>query len=70
MGPQENAERLVEMGIEFKVYNNGYQFNIDTEKGIISFYPTTNKWVLKGKTYKGDADRLIAFIYDDLEDQL
>lgn len=42
---ENNQSFLKERNIDYAIHNNGYQYNFDTEIGIVAFYPSTNKWV-------------------------
>lgn len=58
----DNMNFLNKNKCDYEVYNNGYQLNFNTKLGIISFYPSTNRWVLKGKTYYGNASGFIKWL--------
>ena len=56
---QKNVEFFADMNIDYTPYNNDRQFNLKFLDGeTVAFYPTTNKWVHRGKSYKGDAEKL------------
>ena len=59
---KSNMDFLNEGEYDYEVYNHGYQLNFEIEQGSVSFYPSTNKWVLKQKVYYGDAQSLIKWL--------
>jgi hypothetical protein len=67
---QRNMNYLNSIEADYEVYNNGYQLNFKTFLGIISFYPSTNKWVVKGKTYYGTAKDLVNWVYNRTKEAL
>ena len=64
---KRNLDYLNFIEADYEVYNHGYQLNFKTPLGVIAFYPSTNKWVLKGKTYFGTAKNLVNWITNQLK---
>lgn len=44
----EVIEILEKMGVDFKQHNNGFHLRINTNKGVVDYYPTTRKVRYKG----------------------
>ena len=48
--------------IDYEVFNQGYHVRVFSPFGKyelkVEFYPSTNKWVFRGKTYHGTAKHL------------
>jgi hypothetical protein len=59
---KKNMDYLNSTSLDYKVFNQGRQLNFEYRDGVVAFYPTTNKWVFKGKTYHGDARELVKFL--------
>jgi hypothetical protein len=45
---QESTQLLIDLGIDFTVHNNGLHLIIRCDRGIIDFWPSTGRWVLRG----------------------
>lgn len=48
-----NIDRLKELGIPAREQSKNV-FRVDTEHGAVMYYPPSNKWQHRGRTYKGD----------------
>ena len=59
---KNNLDFLNNGEYDYEVYNHGYRLNFKTKQGSVSFYPSTNTWVLKQKVYYGDAQALIKWL--------
>jgi len=68
-----NLDYLNEHDVDYVPHNNGYQLNIEHPKhGVVSFYPSTNKWVFRGKldargvqryrTFHGNAEEFVKWL--------
>ena len=57
-----NLEYLNSINADYEVHNHGYQLNFDLKWATVSFYPSTNKWVLNGKTFFGTAEHFIGWM--------
>ena len=50
-------------GIDYTPNNNGYQLNFYLDElPAISFYPSTNKWVMLGRSYRGNAESFLKWL--------
>ena len=57
---QKNMDFLNSIEADYEVFNNGYQLNFILADGnTVSFYPSTNKWVLLGKSFFGTAENFM-----------
>ncbi len=58
-----NMDALNESGIDYTPCNHGYQINfyVDGLPGI-AFYPSTNKWLMLGKTRYGNASDFLVWL--------
>ena len=59
---KSNIDYLNSLNMEYEVRNGGYQLNFYYSFGIISFYPSVNKWVLDNKVYYGTAINFINWL--------
>jgi len=61
---KDNMEYLHEINANFISLNGSHQLNFRESFGVISFYPTTNKWVYKNQVFYGNAEKLMKWIKD------
>ena len=59
---KKNLDYLNSIGIYYEPFNSGYQLNFFTPLGTISFYPSTNKWVLDSEVFRGSADNFLNWL--------
>lgn len=64
---ESNMKYLNDIEADYEVHNKGYQLNFETHLGTIAFYPSTNKWVLNSKTYYGNAQNLVNWVFSKLQ---
>jgi len=60
---ESNMRYLNKIEADYEVYNAGYQLNFKVSFGTIAFYPSTNRWVLNGKTHYGNAEDLVNWVF-------
>lgn len=59
----ENTKVIEQYGEPYRVFNNGVQINLYVEGiDLIVFYPSTNKWRYRNKTFRGSALKLLDWI--------
>lgn len=57
-----NIEALTKLGIPAREQGKNV-FRVDTEWGAVMYYPSSNCWQHKGKTHRGDVNKLHAWLH-------
>jgi len=56
-----NAEALAKLGILAREQSKNV-FRVDTERGAVMYYPGSNTWQHKGKTYHGNVNDFAGWV--------
>jgi len=59
---KSNLDYLNSLNMAYEVCNKGYQLNFYHSFGIVTFYPSTNKWILGNKVYYGTAINFVNWL--------
>lgn len=59
---ENNSEALQKLGIHMREQSKNV-FRMETEWGAVMYYPGSNKWQHKGKTHRGDVNKLHAWLH-------